>query len=346
MALIDKIFSGSWIDSDIKLTNVGGTAVTSAVADPNGEAIADTYTLTISSRTGGTCTVTVSTASSNNPYNGDVHTSVPCDSTTNIHNIVPGAVLVFNSAAANGNTSTVKLGLPQGSFDASGVDAGIPTSGLRHQVENTGADAVSLVTVKLLTQVVLVQKVNAPIAYVTPFADNATEKIAGGGSNRTMPYLLSLSSVSGSGLTRIATLSLDGVAVGSILKDLTTGSTVNGTGIKALGNYPYQFLSGPLQDVVFALSATVANSDSANVLIFPSRYVQIAEDLSGVEGLYGTADVTLTETGQASGTITASGVAYYWTRFLIPSGSNNQSNPYPCDLAISASSSSGAGWGE
>lgn len=345
--LVDKLFiSGSWVAVAAILQNVTGTPLVSAIANEDGEPISDLYTLTVSARSGGTCTITVTTGSFTNPYNGLVFTMQPCDDTTELNHLVPGATIVLDNAAANGNVATVQLGSPYGSFNSSGVDAGIPTTGVRHKVTNTGGSSSANCAIKHLVQAIMVDITNRPFTSIKSFAPSATEKTAGGGSDRVMPYALTISSVSGAGPTQIATVKVDGANTGSILLDVTTGATVSGIGLKALGDYPYKFLSGPLQDLEFVISDTVANGDKANVLIFNSRYIQTAEDISGSASTYGTADVSLTESGQASGVITPSGDAYFWTRFLVPSLSSNESNPYPCNLAITASESTGAGWGE
>lgn len=345
MALIDKLFiSGSWVATSAILTNLSGTPLVSAVANDDGEAIADIYTLTVSGRTGGTGTVTINTQSPNNPYNGLVFTSQPFDSATALSHIVPGATIVLHNTATNGDTASVQLGVPFGSFNASGIEAGTPTTGIRHKVTNTGASDATSCAVKHMTQAILVDKVGKPFTSIAPFAALATEKTAGGGSDQVVPYLLALSAISGSGPAQIATLKVDGANTGSIIQDVATGVTVSGVGLKATGDYAYRFLSGPLQDFQFIIAASISNGDSANILIFPSRYIQTASDTSGVAGTYGTSDVVLTESGQTAGVITASGDAYYWTRFLVPSLSSNKSNPYPCNLALTAGESEGAGW--
>lgn len=347
MALVDQLFiSGSWTSTALILTNLTGTPLVSAVVNPSGEALADLYTLDISVRTGGTCTVTVNTGSPNNPRKGDVFTLQPCDGTTVIDYIVPGAHIVLDTDAANGDEVTIELGTPYGTFDASGVDAGVPTTGIQHRVLNSGSAGVISAAVKFFTQAVMVSITNRPLVYVLPFARNATEKIAGSGSYRVMPYAFTFAGVTGSGPTKTATLAIDGVLATAIILDVATGDTVDGTSLKAIDTYAYRFLSGPLQDVEFAIAANVANGDKSNVLIFSSRYIQAAPDVAGSEGAYGTADVTLTEAGQADGVITASGVAYYWTRFLVPGSADSESNPYPTRLAISGSQSGGAGWEE
>jgi hypothetical protein len=346
MSLIDKLYIGGvWTGTDILGSNTAGTPLVSAELEGSGEEIADTYTLTVSARSGGTGSITV-TCSPNNPYNGTTHALLNFDDTTEYTNIIPGVIIVLDNAGANGNTATVKVGAPYGSFDASGIDAGVPTDGVRHQVLNDGDSDVANAQALLLTQAIQVAIFGSPLAYVKQFADGATEKTAGGGSDRVMPYSLSISGVSGSGPSKVATLSVDGVAFpADYLLDLTTGTTESGTGIKAVDPpYPYRVIDGPLTGLEFALDAGVANTNAANVLIFPSRYVQIADDIAGVEGTYGSTPVDLTETGESTGVITSGGVAYFWARFLVPSSANNESNPYPCNIALSASQSSGAGW--
>jgi hypothetical protein len=344
--LVDKLFIGGvWTASDVRGSNTTGTPVVSAVLAVTGEEISDTYTLTVSARAGSTGTITIA-ASVNNPFNGRVIPNVNFDDATVHDDVVPGVSIVFDNAGVNGDVAEIIVGSPYGTFDASGVGAGVPTAGVRHQVENTGtSDALNSVA-QLLPQVIWVRMVNQVFEYASPFAENADEKTAGGGSDRVMPYVITISAVSGVGAAKVATISVDGVAMGAAsLLDMTTGASVSGVGIKAISpGYPYRVLTGPLEGMEFALDAGVANADEANVLIFPSRYVQLAPDVAGVEGAYDVVAVPLTEVGEAAGVITPSGVAYYWTRFLVPQSSNNESNPYPSNIALSASQSTAAGW--
>lgn len=347
MPLKDKIFVGGvWVDTAARFSNTAGTALTSLSAIKDGEAIADIYTLTMSSVVALTGTVTVGTASPNNPYKGRVVTAVPLDGTTAVKNIIPGISLVFASSAANGNVSQVSVGSYAGTIDASGVGSGVPSAGVRHQVENTGLGLISNSVVKLLTMAIWAKKIGTVFGEVRPFAPGATEKIAGSGSNRTMPYLMKTVNVTGVGSAKIADLQVDGVTLGanSVL-DLATGEELSGVGLKAItpGN-GYRIIDGPLTGVEFSLSASCATNDTANILIFPSRFVQIAEDVAGVEGTYGITDVVLTQVGQAAGSIAAAGVAYYWIRTLVPEGATSESNPYPFSVALQGLESGSAGW--
>lgn len=345
--LLDKIFiSGTWQSAVLRFANVGGTPIVSAVQNSDGQMIADEYTLTLSAVGGGTATVTVATSTPNNPYNGKVVTGVPLDGVTGVKNVVPGATIVFSSGGANGNSANVFGGVYLGVFDSAGVDAGTPSDGVRHQVTNDGDGDVSDAKARLLTQAIQVKKTGTVFDFVRQYAEGATEKVAGGGSTRTMPYALKVISVTGSGSAKVGTLQVDGVTVAAdFIVDLTTGTLHSGVGLKAISpGYPYRFVDGPLEGVEFAISSLCATNDIANVLIFPSRFIQIAPDIAGSEGDYDTVDVPLTQSGQADGVINAGQVAYYWFRTNVPVGGESESNPYPGDVTLEASETVSAGW--
>ena len=346
MALVDQIdIAGTYVASGVRGSNTIGTPVLSAVLLGTGEEISDDYILTISARAGGTGTVTVS-ASVNNPYNGRVVTLVPFDDLTVVSLVVPGVGIVFDNAAVDANTAIVNIGDFQGTFDASGVGAGVPTVGEKHRVLNNGASGVSGAIATLLDQAIWTRQIGRVFDYVKPFAEGATEKVAGGGSEQTTPYVMTIAGVAGVGAAKTANLLVDGVLLGAAsILDLTTGTAVSGTGLKAISRaYGYKIITGPLTGVEFALHADVVNANSAKILIFPSRYVQIAPDSGGVAGTYGVVDVNLTQAGQATGVINAAGFAHYWVRLLVPQSANNESNPYPCNVALQANVSSSAGW--
>jgi hypothetical protein len=271
--LVDQIEVESvFVDSDVRGQNTtDNNVIVSAVLSGTGEDLSGTYTLVVSSRSGGTGTVTVHASSSNNPYDGKVTASVPFDGTTEVLNVLPGVTIVFDGDAEDNDEAEVLIGDYKGSFDASGVGAGTPSAGTRHKVVNEGTEEVSEAKAALRTQVIYSDKTGRVFEYVKPFAVNATEKVAGGGSSRTMAYALTISGVSGSGAGRVATLSVDGVAVpADALQDLTTGDLMPGTGIKSLSpGYPYLFVDGPLEGMEFALDVACANGDLANILVFP-----------------------------------------------------------------------------
>jgi hypothetical protein len=324
-----------------------GTPVVSALANRDGRAIADDYFLTFAAVVVGvSANVTVTTTSPNNPYR---HTkAVVLDGATPHTDVIPGLTLIFS---ANGGftgawTATVKVGEFLGTFDAFGAGAGVPSAGVRHRVLNDGTGAVSNSKARILPIVKWVKKVGTVFTGVKPFAEGATEKIAGGGSSRVVPYVLTISAVAGAGAAKTCTVSVDGAAFpAASLRDLSTGNVQDGTLVKAVapGNY-YRVVSGPLTGLEFAVDAGVANGDTANVLVFSPRFIEIAPDAAGVAGAYGTADVVLTEAGQAAGTIQPGGTAFYWRRVKVPAGGNAESNPHPGDVALTGTETGQANW--
>lgn len=349
MALIDQIeIESVFVDSAVRGENSVGIPVDSAVPLGTGEELADEYTLLLSAVSGGTGTVAVSTSSANNPWDGRIVSSVPLDGATVVGNIIPGVGIVFDAGAESDDEAIIYVGEYKGTFDASGVGAGTPGAGVRHKVVNNGSSEINNCKARLLTQAVLVKKTGDVFGSISSFAEDAVEKVAGGGSNRVMPYEMTIDNVTGTGASKVADLLIDGVNFGTdSIQDLTTAALSNGTGLKALETpYPYAVVDGPLKGLTFSLHEDCVDSDSSNILIFPSRYVQIATDFAGSEGTYGVVDVTLTQSGQSSGVILASGSAYYWVRILVPQSANNESNPYPANVALQGSESQDAGWTE
>lgn len=347
--LKDQLFiSSAWVDAAVRLANGVGTPVLSAEDNGDGRAIADVYSLAFAAVIPGvSANVTVTSSSPNNPYSG-VTTAIVLDDTTVYDNIVPGVDLVFDNAAGflNSWTATVSVGEFLGTFDAFGGGAGVPSAGVRHRVENDGTGAVSASKAVILPIAKWVKKDGIVFDTVKTFADTAVEKQAGGGSAQIVPYVFSIASVVGAGAAKTCSVSVDGVEFpANSLQNLSTGVAQSGDLVKAIspGAF-YRVILGDLTGLEFAISANVANGDTANVLIFEPRFIQIAPDVAGVAGTYGTADVTLTQSGQAAGVVQPTGVAYFWRRVLVPAGANAESNPYPGDVALKGTETGAAGW--
>lgn len=347
--LKDQLFiSGSWVDAAVRFVNGTGTPLVSAVDNADGRAIADVYGLTFDSVVASTsANVTIAASSPNNPYGGQTF-AVVLDGATEYKDIIPGVTLVFSASGSFSNswTATVNIGEFLGTFDAFGGGAGVPSSGVRHRVTNDGTGAVSDSKTTLLPIAKWVKKVGEVFDTVRNFADGATEKQAGGGSVQIVPYVITVDTVTGSGGSKTVTVKVDGSPfAASTLRDLSTGVAQDGTLVKAVApGHFYRVISGDLEGLEFAISANVANGDTANILIFDSRFIQIAPDVSGSAGTWGTADITLTQSGQSSGVIQPSGTAFFWRRVLVPAGGNAESNPYPGDVALKGTETGAAGW--
>lgn len=331
--LIDQILTGGvWTNSVVRST---GPLLLSVDGGYSADMIPDVYTLTVSNKSGFLATITVDTLSKTNPFKGRVINNVDLRYGFN-YTIIQGVDCEFDSAAANGATSTVFVGLFGGTLDASVAAAGNPSAPVRHKVVNDGENAVVQCKARLMTGVTIIKKTGYGLIVVKQVAESATEK-SEAGTGRIQPYAFSFSNVSGSGAERTADLSIDGVAVSNpIIRDLTLDTLVTGADLRAITYgtpYPYRIESGPLTDVEFVVHELVADGDVTNVLVFPTRFIQIAEDNAGVAGAFGVSDVVLTE-AEATGEIAAGGAAYYWSRFNVPLGSNAKSNPYPCNIVI------------
>jgi hypothetical protein len=339
MALKAQIFVGGvWVDANVRLTNGTGTPVVSAVDNGTGEGIADIYTLAFSDVIAGTsANVTIGTQSPNNKYKGRVR-AVALDGVTVHNDVIPGVGLVFSN---NGGflatwTATVNVGTWLGTFDAFGVGAGVPSAGERVRVQNTGTGVVSGAKAQLEKRALLRRHTGNALASIKPFADGATVKMVGGTSQVTN-YALTIANIAGAGAGKTCDLAIDGVTFGAAsLRDLSNNAAVSGVGLKAIAGQSYRVLTGPLTDLEFSIDPTCANGDRGNVTIWLDSFVEIAPDVAGVEGAYGTADVTLTEAGQAAGVILAGGFAYFWRRLTVAAGGNAESNPYPGNIKVTA----------
>jgi hypothetical protein len=342
------LIAAVWTDAAVRLTNDTGTPVDSEVGNGDGRALADVYVLDFSAVTAGvSADVTVGTSSPNNPYGGETHT-VNLDGVTEYKDVIPGVTLIFNDDVGFLNTwqATVNLGEFLGTFDAFGGGAGVPSAGVRHRVLNDGTGAVSDAKATLLPIAKWVKMIGGVFDTVRNFADGATEKQAGGGSSQVVPYVITVDTVAGAGALKTCTVKVDGVTFpAASLRDLSTGVAQSGALVKAVSpGHFYQVILGDLTGLEFAIHEDVADGDEANVLIFESRFVQIAPDVAGVAGAYGTADITLTQSGEAAGVIQPAGTAFFWRRVLVPAGGNAESNPYPGDVALKGTETGAAGW--
>lgn len=338
MALKAEIFDVTWKDANVRLTNTSGNPLVSAVDNQSGEAIADIYTMTFSAVIAGTsANVTLGTQSPNNKYKGRVR-AVALDGVTVHNDVIPGLGIVFS---ANGGflgtwTATVYVGTFFGTFDAFGAGAGVPTAGERIRVQNTGTGIVSGAKAQLEKRALLRRHTGNALSSIKPFAEGATVKVVGG-TNQVTNYALTIANIAGAGAGKTCDLAIDGVTFGAAsIRDLSTGGLVSGVGLKAVAGQTYRVVTGALTDLEFSIDPTCANGDRANVTIWLDSFVQIAPDVAGAEGAYGTADVVLTEVGQAAGTISPAAYAYFWRRTSVPAGGNSESNPYPGNIKVTA----------
>lgn len=334
------LVDGNWVDASSILSNDTGTPVVSADANFSGRSISDSYVLEFSSVVPVTSAVVkVACGSSSNPYNDQVGVSVALDGATVYSDIVPGIDLVFSDDGGFTGSwqATVVIGSPFGRFNAFPPDSGDPSDGVRVKVVNSGADDGSACRARLLPVLKPVKRTGVVLDSIHAPAEGATEKLV---SDSVAPYALNATGVAGIGPAKTMDIDVDGSPFGVInLTDSTTGPS---TGLGVVDWY--RATDGDLQGMEFKLSEDAAEADTENVLCFSQRFSQLAPDQAGVPGDWATTDVDLTEDGQATGVITASGAAYFWVRVLVVDGGNAKSNPYVIDVAVEGASLLSAGW--
>lgn len=337
--------STTFVASGARFDNDTGTPLVSATANDDGTGIAGVYSLTFENVVAGvSADVHVAVTSPDNPYSTEAAQSprfgtvyaVDLDAVTEYDNIVPGVTLVFDDDAGFLDTwaAEVRVGRYAGQFPAFGAVA--PGTGRRHRVENTGIGPGSDCKAQVVTQAVLWPKVGTIFEFISPFADDAVEKQT---ADKTSPYAVTVENKAGAGASITADIKFDGALVDVADED---GNVTTSEDLTVVNTYTVD--SGDLEGLTFRLSQSILNSATANVLIFENLHTQIAPDVSGAAGTYGTSDVDLTEDGQATGVITAGGFAYYWERANVQVGANSISNPRPGSVRLIGDASEAAGW--
>ncbi len=333
--------SGSdvWVDAACRFDNVTGTPVDSAESNDDGELISDTYALVFDLvNEGVNARVKVTCGSPNNPNGNQVGLTVLLDSATEYKNIIRGVTLIFSDGTfADGDAAEIRCGYSFGTRAGFGEDAGVASTSRRLKVTNTGDAPGSDCTASLDTMAQLWAKVGSVFALVKPFATDAVEKLDG---DSVAPYAVTVDNVTGVGSSKVYDVLFDGSPVEIINADESItqmSEAVNVTDV-------WTVTSGDLEDLTFQLSEDCVDGDTANILIFSTRFVQIAADIDGAPDTFGTSDVDLTEEGQSTGTITDGGDAFFHIRVLVPNAGNSSSNPYISNIKLTGAASDEAGW--
>jgi hypothetical protein len=320
--------SGIWVDSNCRSNNLVGTPLVSASSNESGEAMPDKYTLTFTSVNVGahTATVIVQTNSPNNPYRNLTGITINIDGATVYKNVIPGLDLVFSGSSSFVNTwsTEIRIGTNLGIFSSFGDDAGDPGAWVRHRILNDTAGAAAQCKVKLQAMAIYVRTAGTVFENVKRSAPTATEKIAGGGSNRISPYHITVANVTGSGGSKTTDILVDGSLVAVQALDGSYSGTSAGLSVTK----DYKITSGALQSVQFKPSSLCVSGNTANILIFPARHMQIAPDNTGTPGTPSSTEIVVTQAGESAGTVQPGQVTYYHLRANVVEGANAESNPY------------------
>ena len=345
---------------DYRYSNTTGSLLTAMTFDGSGREISDVYTLTASAVSLGspnTATITVTAASGKGPYHGGVFAAVVCDGATTRSDLVGGFTVTptASGSLANGWASNIYCGIWEGirtagnptgtqlllttDFDSPGetsVTSGDPAMIAKVQVYNTSAEAVANAMAVLHPRSKLVNKTSPrAFAYIqivddTPFEDSAVD----GTIEPIIFTFANLDTVASPDEIDVLMNENGGGASTFDVLDVDAGTTITSTQLKMDGTTKYQIVeSGSrMEGAVFARATTATNSSVENVLNFDVRHTWIAPDVAGTPGTWTQSSVILTQSGQPSGVINASGTVNLWVRTLISSLASNKQNPFPGDI--------------
>lgn len=338
--------SDVWIPADASFENLVGTPLLSVEPTSDGQEIGGVYDIAFTSVVAGvSATVTVSCDNPDNPNLLDPDHSILLDGTTEYSLIVRGVKMVFSSSMSFTGSwaARLRIGVDFETVAGFGPDANTPQAARKIKVVNEGNDTASSCKARCLPSIRLWSKTGTVFARVRPFAEGAIEKLT---DDVVSPYQITVANVTGSGAGKTLDVLVDGELV-EIVRLNNQNNPVDGTAgdSEELGVVDfYRITSGDLTDTEWLLSQLCASGDTANLLVFSVRFIQIAPDQANSPGTFSTNDVVLTETGQAAGKIRAGGEAFFWFRVLIPANAMSRGNPYICSPCLQGSASNAAGW--
>ena len=288
--------------------NTVSTPVNSATWLDDGEAFSDVYTVTATSATAVNVTA-------DDPKNDVVGTgiNVVADGATVNYGVVPGIGIVFSSSLANGWTSKFGIGalMDTGGATSDRLNVGIVESGdmstqRRCVAYNVGSEASAESEVVALPGHFLEDNAQPWIKKL----DNHTNPARHASATEDDLDITYSGFVGGSPDT--ADVLVDGVK--TIEDAELDGQTLYQHGVPGYIDAQDKFKG---MGVIFE-----ANGDpSAQTHTYHVRKgyesVEFAPDVTGSPGTWQSGPLTLTESGEVTGTITASGYAHFWVRMNV-----------------------------
>jgi len=304
----------------VRYENTIGTPITSATYVGDGRAMADDYTLVFT--VSGSATVTVACQSKNPWYNlGGL--PVTCDGATVNYDIIPGVAMVFSASTVTGWTAKVGIGELMATdgtgtarFDFGIVQNGTITTGFRVALVNVGGDDASASYVVALPGIKgSGANYSTFITSIDNHSSDARHKMAVTGT-----YAITFTNwADGTGDAagyKVADVNVDGNLC--ITAAIFDGSTVYEYGSGNGYDDGNDYLKG--MQITLALTTSDPTSSTIDVEVTDGwQWLEFAADSSGTPGTYSSADLTITESGESSGTITAGGTGFLWAHLNVPS---------------------------
>ena len=281
----------------------------------DGEAISDVYTVAATSGTAVNVTA-------DDPKNEVAETgiSVTADDSTWNYGVVPGCRIQFSSSLANGWTGVISIGalMDSGGSTSDRFNTGIVLSDdmsaqRRHAAVNVGSEDSAETEVYSLPGFYVADDAQPWIKTIqnhTALARQASAVAA----DIEITYA---DYQSGSPDTADVLTNIDGGGAVKTIEDA-----------KLDGSELYQYGSGNgyIDGVDGLLGLGIIFNDNgdptsqAHDLFVRTGFawMEFAPDVTGSPGTWQAGPLTLTELGETTGTITAGGYAYFWTRMVVP----------------------------
>jgi hypothetical protein len=311
-------------DSDLlfRYENTVNTPLVSASWLGNGQAVAGVYTIVAASAS----TVDITADDPKNELVGTGIAVVADDSTVN-KGVLGGIGLVFSSSLATGWTGKVAVGdlMDSGGsasdrFAVGIVDSGSMSTQRKIAATNIGSeDSADTEVYALPGAFIEGTDVEDFVALVQPHTSTSRHDLATE-DDKTVTF-----ADFKSGPPETADVLVD--AVKTIEDAKLDGSELYEHGA---GNGYVDAVDGFLGlGIMFTASPGDPTAKSFDLHIRRSHsWVEFAPDVSGSPGTWQSGPLTLTESGEVSGTVTAGGTAYFWVRLNVPSSAN------PGDMAL------------
>ena len=325
MAVSDMVFrdAASPSDPDANLTlryeNTVNTPIASASWLDNGRAVSDEYELIFTVSGSATCQVVCNPK--NPAYTASV--AVTADGSTVNENLIPGVGIVLSASTATGWKAKLSIGELMASdgsctsrFAFGIVQSGNTTSNRRIAVVNPNSESVQGCKVTSLPGLRYSGTgADNLIKTIDNHSSDARDKMASGFGSATITFANWADGTGDDAGFKVADILVDGnTAVATARFD---GATLYEWGVAA-----YDDTNDYLPGMGIMLENTTDDPRAASITLLVTEgydWVELAPDSSGSPGTWVATDIDLTEAGETTGTITASGTAYFWVRTAVPS---------------------------
>ena len=297
-----------------RFENTISTPVLSISWLDNGEAIAGAYTIAFTSGTSVNVTC-------DDPKNEHVQTgkTVVADDATVNKDVIPGVGIVFSSSSASGWTAKVSVGAfmaGDGSssrrFNTGTIEAGELSTQRKIAAINVGSESSSETEVYALPGLFVGgTDVDDFVAFVKNHTDPSRHTAATPGD-----YVLTFADYQNLAIDTVDVyVNKDGGGAVKAIEDAALDETLYQYGVAG-------YIDGSDALPGMAISLFDNGDPTAKTFTIYVRegddWIEFAPDVTGSPGTWQAGPIPLTELGEASGTITASGFAYFWVRVNVP----------------------------